>query len=667
MTEPAYFYYIGDEQLSLELVDDTLAVGFSEPISQRRLDELRASDRRIDILGQSRGLLQRNVLVYRVGAVAHGAERLRRFAEHLLASPRVRFVRFVFRDPADGTFLITTDELVARFRPQVTAERVAALAAELGASVASRSASMPQEYILHAAGADPAATLMTANALHLHPETEWAAPNFVREKRLELQARQWHLNHAGGQPGLANEDSRVRGPVGDPLQRAWAVTRGDAAVVVAVLDTGVDMAHPGINLAPGGRDFDVTPPDDDPTPGSGPNDPHGTACAGVVAGRGGLTDGVAPECRVLAIKMMGASDSQTAEAIRYAAANARVLSNSWTAGRLPATEAAIGDVIAQRGTIVVFAAGNQNFPVRAGPQDVLGVILVGAANNIGGRSGYSNFARPDPDTTSGRQYLVVLGSSDGTSSDVALWQANLAPAVPANGPFEHDGSSARIYTTDMRGAAGYNQGLPASVADPANTPTAQPDYTGTFGGTSSACPLVAGVCALMASVNRDLSPVEVRYILEATADKIGTATARHDCPTATAIPAGRTASYSPATGYDGFTHSDGQRYSRYGFGRVNAEQAVRGAQNQPIRQYVPALNAYQDAIPVVLRRVPGTNQFVSTAELELIDARRDAEAPPPAGLVRVRAAPGGEIQASFQPTGGAPTISDAISVQGAIR
>ncbi|MFQ3662081.1 MAG: hypothetical protein SNJ69_06765, partial [Chloroflexaceae bacterium] len=129
MTEPAFFYYIDTEQLPLELVDDTLAVGFSEPISQRRLDELRASDRRIDILGQSRGLLQRNVLVYQVGAVARGAERLRRFAERLLASPRVRFVRFVFRDPVDGTFLITTDELVARFRPQVTPERVAALAA----------------------------------------------------------------------------------------------------------------------------------------------------------------------------------------------------------------------------------------------------------------------------------------------------------------------------------------------------------------------------------------------------------------------------------------------------------------------------------------------------------------------------------------------------------
>jgi subtilisin family serine protease len=545
----------------------------------------------------------------------------------------------------------------------------------VGATVVSRSEYAPQQYVLRVMSGAPTAALIAANALHGRPETEWAQPNFLREKALALQGRQWHLNHDATQPGLAGEDSRVRGPAGPgAVARAWAITRGDPQVVVAVLDSGVDVpnpaipgdpGHPGIPLAPGGRDFDVTPPDNDPTPGTGPNDPHGTACAGVVAGAGGLIDGAAPGCRILPIKMMGATDASLAEAIRYAAANARVLSNSWTAGPIPAVETAIRDVIAQRGTIVVFAAGNQNFQVRAGPQSTPGVVLVGAANNIGGRSGYSNFGGPDPNTASGRQYLVLLGSSDGTSADVPLWQANLAPNVPANGPFEHDGSSERIYTTDIRGAAGYNTG---AATDPANTPAPQLDYTGTFGGTSSACPLVAGVCALMASVNRDLTPSQVRYLLEATADKIGARAARQDSPQATAIPAGKEASYSAVTGYDGFTHTDGQRYSRYGFGRLNAEQAVRAAKNEPMRQFVRAStgDSYQDAVPVVLRRVPGTNQFVSDVELELIEARRDAEAAPPAGVVRVRAAPGGELTASFQPPGGAPAISDAIAVRGQI-
>lgn len=689
MTQPTYFHYVEGERLPLELVDDTLAVGFGEPISQRRLAELRASDRRIDIVGRSLPLLQRNILVYRVGAVARGEAGLRAFAGRLLASQRVRFVYFVFRDPQTGMAMVPTDELIVRFRPEIDPERVAAICAELGLAAIERNEYVPRQYLLRAGGATPTATLDAANALQVRAEVEWAAPNFLRELDLAFQDRQWHLHNAGFQGGLAGEDSRVRGPAGGPPQRAWAITRGDPAVVVAVIDGGVDLGHPGINLAPGGRDFSDAAPDADPSPEGG--DSHGTSCAGVVAGRGGLIDGAAPDCRVLPVKIFrpahaGETNAQVVaamehaifEAIHFGAANARVLSNSWLFFNTQPARAAVRDVIDGRGTIVVFSAGNQNMLTIPGAQTVPGVILVGSANNIGGRSGYSNFGPPAPDISSGRQYLSVLASSDGTSANAALWQAGIAAYAASSlygggvGPFEHDGSTAQIYTTDIVGPTGANippgPAGPNPAADPANTPTPQPDYTGTFGGTSSACPLVAGICALMVSANRDLAPAEVRYILEATADKIGTAQPRRDCPPATAIPAGKTADYSPATGYDGFTHTDGRRYSRYGFGRVNAEQAVRGALNQPIRQFVPSLGAYQDAIPVTLRRVPGTNQFVSPEELELIDARRDAELPPPVGaLLFVRGAPGGAIGASFQPSGGAPVISDAISVQGEIR
>jgi subtilisin family serine protease len=663
---PAFFFYNGEQKVPLVLVEDTLVVGFNEPITERRLEELRSSDRRIEILGRSRALLDRNILIYRVGAVANGAEKLRLFAARLLHSPNITFISLVFRDPASGLYLIATDEVIVYVHPEVTPERVAALAAEVGAEVVSRSEYTPQQFVLRVKSGLPAAAMDAANALHQRPETEWAVPNFLREKELAFQERQYHLHNTGFQGGLPGEDSRVRGPAGPgAVARAWAITRGDPDVVIAVLDTGVDLTHPDIPLAPGGRDFDPATPDDDPSPSPDGANAHGTCCAGVVAGRGGLIDGAAPNCRILPIKMMGATDAALANAIGYAAQNARVLSNSWTVASNPATETAIRNAVAQRGTIVVFAAGNQNFPVTAGPQNTPGVILVGAANNIGGRSGYSNFGPPDPNTSGGRQYLSLLGSSDGTSSDPALWKANLAPVKPAFGPFEDDGSTIRIFTTDTRAGAGINNG---TGGDPANTPVSQPDYTGTFGGTSSACPLVAGVCGLMVSVNRDLSPAQVRYLLEATADKIGTRAARKDCPTATAIPAGKTADYSAVTGYDGFTHTDGQRHSRYGFGRLNAEQAVRAAKNEPMRQFVRASsgNSYQDAIPVVLRRIPGTNQFISDVELELIEARRDAEALPPSGVMRVRGANGGELTASFQPPGGAPAISDAVSIRGQI-
>ncbi|NJM85356.1 MAG: S8 family serine peptidase [Leptolyngbyaceae cyanobacterium RM2_2_21] len=61
-----------------------------------------------------------------------------------------------------------------------------------------------------------------------------------------------------------------------------------------------------------------------------------------------------------------------------------------------------------------------------------------------------------------------------------------------------------MVTSDRSDAAGYSTGA----------------YTTGFGGTSSACPVVAGVAALVISVNPYLKAYEVRRILQETADKI---------------------------------------------------------------------------------------------------------------------------------------------------
>ena len=70
-----------------------------------------------------------------------------------------------------------------------------------------------------------------------------------------------------------------------------------------------------------------------------------------------------------------------------------------------------------------------------------------------------------------------------------------------------------------------------------------------FGGTSSATPLVAGICSLMLSVNPELTAAQVKEILIKTADKIG----------------------SPLE-YDSRGHS-----LKYGYGKVNADKAVKEA------------------------------------------------------------------------------------------
>ncbi|MBK8555468.1 MAG: S8 family serine peptidase [Lewinellaceae bacterium] len=73
-------------------------------------------------------------------------------------------------------------------------------------------------------------------------------------------------------------------------------------------------------------------------------------------------------------------------------------------------------------------------------------------------------------------------------------------------------------------------------------------FTSSFGGTSSAAPLAAGVCALMLSANPNLTLSAIGQILRNSADKIG-------------------------SGYDANGHSN-----HYGYGRINALRAVQQAQ-----------------------------------------------------------------------------------------
>jgi hypothetical protein len=161
----------------------------------------------------------------------------------------------------------------------------------------------------------------------------------------------------------------------------------------------------------------------------------------------------------------------------------------------------------------------------------------------------------------------------------------------------------------------------------------------------------------MLSVNADLTQAQVRYILEATADKIGTGQPRTGVPLSTSIPAGKAAGYNQHTGHD----------PAFGFGRVNAERAVKVARGDPLPQVVrPASGdpALEDAIPVVLTRQGSTNHFVCDETIVLVDARRDADQLSEPRKIFVRGGPGGFLRATYQPAGGGPAMTDEVTIQG---
>lgn len=298
-------------------------------------------------------------------------------------------------------------------------------------------------------------------------------------------ARQYELHNVGQIAGLGNDDNDLEVP------EAWAEVSVSPGIVVAVIDDGVDLLHPDLNLVTG---YDG----DTGAVGGGHRDAaamHGTACAGNVGAIGNNALGVAgtaPGVKIMPIHN-GGTEATLANAIDIAVAHgAHVLSNSW--GWVGAPNAAITsafqDALAA-GRTVVIAAGNgpdrapwtyeTAFPCNLTSQ--YDVICVGASSPTDEHKNAS--------------------SSDGIHSWGSSY-VGAGPDVVAPGPWS--------YTTDRRGADGYNTDAAASGI--------HSDFDYQFGGTSSATPKVAGIAALLLSKNPSLTPAQVKSILKTTAHDI---------------------------------------------------------------------------------------------------------------------------------------------------
>jgi MYXO-CTERM domain-containing protein len=260
------------------------------------------------------------------------------------------------------------------------------------------------------------------------------------------------------------------------MPEAWGMTQGSDQVTVVVVDTGCDLTHPDLvsKMDPG---KDVADGDDDPSPDPAADGAaHGTACAGLV---GAATDnkvgmaGACPACRLRCVRLLSDNPVPTSadvDAFQFALdVDAAVVSNSWGYVDPMPVPSALSTAINQvfdtgrggKGALVLFAMGNDARVVGDDELEaVRGVLGIGAVNNLDQQTQFTN---------------------SGNAVDLVAYTGT--------------------YSTDITGAAGFDPG----------------DYTSEFGGTSSSCPVAAGIAGLLVSVAPDKTSQELYDLLIATA------------------------------------------------------------------------------------------------------------------------------------------------------
>ncbi|WP_232699243.1 S8 family peptidase [Brevibacillus daliensis] len=279
-----------------------------------------------------------------------------------------------------------------------------------------------------------------------HPESVYAEPNYLllpnkTPNDVYYNRYQWNLSQLN-------------------MEQSWEISQGADDVVVAVVDTGVDLGHPefqgklvkGYNVL-----TDTNQPQDD--------NGHGSHVAGIIAARTNNRDGIAGiswNSKIMPIKAIGADGSGTALdiaiGIEWAVDHGAKVINLSVGNYAPSAALKQACTYAnQKNVVLVAATGNDSTDQPSFPAAYPEVIGVGAVDNKNQLAEFSNYGAP----------VSVV-----------------APGV--------DIPSTYIYK----------------------------DYAA-LSGTSMACPHVAAIASLIRSVNPALSVTEIREIMEKTAKDLG--------------------------------------------------------------------------------------------------------------------------------------------------
>jgi serine protease len=392
----------------------------------------------------------------------------------------------------------TTGRLLVTLKPTTSAHAAAVHAVLARAGVHTTDVEVPQ---LHLAAVRPRGTT-SLNALADRLRSDPRVIDVRPERRFSLR-------YVPNDPGFTTAERGDAGTVTEwwaareNFPAAWDITRGDGARV-AIIDTGVDGAHPELtNKIIATADFDDNLGDGPPTVDE---DGHGTHVASLACGQADNGIGIAGAglgCDLLVAKS-DLTESSVARALVWAADNgAEAINMSFgTDGRFAAAPAIVAALqyANAKGAVLVAAAADDPVLEQGDPANVLQPTDSGS--DINQNLGLSVTAASAAD---------VRAAFAGRGTQISM---------AAYGTYGPGGASGLLAAFPSQ-TTNLERGDPSRKIAPCHCRSAMGDDTryAYLPGTSMSAPQVAGVAALMRHLNPDLPPADVVRILKQTAKR----------------------------------------------------------------------------------------------------------------------------------------------------
>ena len=336
---------------------------------------------------------------------------------------------------------VVPGRILVQYRTDVKGEKAKSIIAAAGGKEVDEITSLGVHVVMLPGNMDGKAQV---NALLACPEVAFAELDPVAVPDFSVNdpfySKEWHLTQIA-------------------VPTAWDITKGSSAVIIAILDTGVNSLHPDLasKIVAGWNTYENS---SDTSDVNG----HGTAVAGSAAASGNNGIGVAApaiNCKIMPMRISDKSGlgygSAIASALTWAANHGARVANVSFRMDFSATVKTAAQYFMSKGGVVTMSAGNE--------------------------STYFSSLTDNP-------YILTVGAT--TSSDTLASFSNTGRNVDLVAP------GCSIYTTTREG--GY----------------------AAWSGTSLSAPVTAGVAALVISAKPTLTGSQIQSVLKQSADDLGT-------------------------------------------------------------------------------------------------------------------------------------------------